>query len=147
MTPVAAPLYATPVYAALLAILFLVLSVRVARSRKATRILLGTEGDPELLRRVRVQGNCAEYAPLGLLLILIVELQGCPTWWVHGLGVLLLVGRVVHAWGVSQTDEPALIRGAGMVMTLSSIGLAAVTTLVLWATAGVMAGSTTGPAG
>ena len=50
----------TSVYAALFAVLFLILSARVARRRATTLTALGDGGDPVLLRGVRVQGNCAE---------------------------------------------------------------------------------------
>ena len=63
----------TAVFAALLAPLFLVLSYRVIKLRGSTRTALGDGGNPELLRRMRVQANFAEYAPLALVLIGLAE--------------------------------------------------------------------------
>ena len=53
----------TAAYAAILAVLFVVLSRNVIVIRRRRRIAIGAESDPDLLRRVRAQGNFAEYAP------------------------------------------------------------------------------------
>ena len=68
----------TGLYAAALALLFVVLSARVITVRRANKVSLGDGGDADLLARVRAQGNFAEYAPLGIVLILIAELQATP---------------------------------------------------------------------
>ena len=68
----------TPIYAGLLALLFILLSMRVIGTRRAARVALGDGGIPALLRRQRVHGNFAEYAPLALLLMALAELQGLP---------------------------------------------------------------------
>jgi len=91
-------LSATPVYAALLAILFIVLSFRVIFVRRGERISLGDGENPALRARVRVHANFAEYAPLALLLMLMAELQGGGAWLVHALGLMLLIGRVTHGF-------------------------------------------------
>ena len=53
-------------------------------------------GDEILLRRMRSHGNFVEYVPFALLLIGLAELNGAPTMYVHGMGALLLLSRVVH---------------------------------------------------
>lgn len=62
----------TSVYAAAIALLLLALSWRVIEARRAGRVSLGDGGDRALLRRIRAQGNCAEYAPMGLILLALV---------------------------------------------------------------------------
>lgn len=121
----------TPVYAALLALVFLVLSVRVIRVRRGAKIALGDGEDKTLLSRTRAHGNFAEYTPLALVLILMVEMQGGPGWLIHGLGVLLLAGRIAHPWGL--TREPKDFRGrvAGMMMTFFALGIGALANLWL----------------
>ena len=57
----------TALYAALLTPLFVILSVRVIALRRANGAALGDGGNPVLLRRIRVQANFAEYAPLALI--------------------------------------------------------------------------------
>jgi len=66
----------TPLYAALLALVFLVLSFRVIFVRRGERISLGDGENPALRARVRVHANFAEYTPLALLLMLMAELLG-----------------------------------------------------------------------
>ena len=112
-------------YAALLALLFIALSVRTIRLRRRMRIAIGDAGDAQLLRAVRVHANFAEYVPLALLFLLLVEVGGAPAWGVHMLGVLLVAGRVVHAWGVSQPRENFRFRVAGMMTTFAVLLLAA----------------------
>ncbi len=70
---------------------------------------------------MRVHSNFAEYAPLALLLIYFVEVQGAPGWLVHALGLCLLTGRCVHAYGVSQVKEKFVYRVTGMVMTFTAM--------------------------
>lgn len=104
-------------YAALLALIYVYLAIRVVGARRRAKVGLGTGGDAALQRAVRVHGNFAEYAPFGLLLILLVGLAGWGAWAVHLLGALLLAGRVVHAYGVSQERENFRYRIAGMMTT------------------------------
>ncbi len=58
-----------PVYAALLALLFVLLSIRTIRTRHSRKVALGHGDDPAMLRAMRVHANFAEYVPLALLLI------------------------------------------------------------------------------
>ena len=126
------PLF-TALYAALLGLLFLVLSVRVIRARYAAQVAIGDGGDERLRRAIRVHGNFAEYTPLALLLITLFELGGGTVWLVHALGVALLLGRGIHAWGVSRTPETLRFRTAGMALTFAVIGVASVALLILLA--------------
>lgn len=115
----------TPIYASLLALLFLVLSVSVIRVRRSRRIAIGDAGDAAMLRAMRVQANFAEYVPLGLIMIYLVETQlGWPVL-VHGLGLGLLLGRLAHAYGVSREREDFKFRVFGMAATFTVLLVAA----------------------
>jgi len=57
-----------PIYAALLALLFVLLSIRTIRTRHSRGVALGHGDDPAMLRAMRVHANFAEYVPLALLL-------------------------------------------------------------------------------
>jgi uncharacterized membrane protein YecN with MAPEG domain len=114
----------TPVYAALLALLFIALSMRVIRMRREERVALGDGGNARVLRAMGVHANFAEYVPLALILIMFVEAGGMPGWLIHLLGSVLLAGRLVHAYGVSQSEENYNYRVAGMILTFSAIALA-----------------------
>ncbi len=114
---------------AVLALLFLLLSARVIRSRTRSSVALGTGGVPELERAARVHANFAEYVPLVLLLLAMAELRSAPAWLLHGLAAALLLGRLLHAWGMSRAEEDIRFRGAGMVLTFTALGGAAVALL------------------
>ena len=111
----------TPIYAGLLALLLVFLSVRVIRARRAARIALGDGGDRALLRRMRVQANFAEYAPLVLVLMAMAELQGAIPVLIHAIGLLLIIGRLCHAYGVSQEPETFRFRVGGMALTFAAL--------------------------
>ena len=115
----------TPLYAGLLALLYLFLTFRVIRFRRGNRVDMGDGGHALLQRYVRAHANFAEYAPFALLLIAFVELGAAPQLLVHALASLLVLGRLSHAWGVSQLKEDYRFRVAGMAMTFTSILLAA----------------------
>ena len=123
-------LVATPIYAGALALLFLYLSARVIIYRRTKRLSVGDEGDRMLLKRMRVQANCAEYAPFGILLLALIELQSAPIWALHGLGLMLLVGRIAHAYGMSSHPQDYRFRTIGMVLTLLMLAFSALKLLV-----------------
>lgn len=115
----------TPVYAALLALLFVVLSFRTIRFRRKFSVAIGT-GDQSLLTKAsRAHGNFAEYVPLSLLLIYFIEVGAAIPTLTHTLCSLLLAGRLIHAWGISQEKENLRFRVTGMVMTFATIVIAA----------------------
>lgn len=115
----------TPIYAALIVLLFLGLSWRVILYRRANRLSLGDTGDKNLLKRMRAQANCAEYAPLALLLMVMSELMGSPAVALHLMGLTLLAGRVLHALGFAATPQKIVLRQLGMLLTLLMMAVTA----------------------
>lgn len=115
----------TPIYAGLLALLFIALSWWVIRYRRANLISLGDNDDKALRKRMRAQANFVEYAPIGLILLLLTELQGAPALALHALGLCLLAGRCLHAYGFSSTPQKMILRQVGMALTLLMIVLSA----------------------
>lgn len=91
------------------------------RLRRRLKIAIGDAGNQLMLRAIRVHANFAEYVPLSLILIFLVESQGANALLVHALGIALLAGRASHAFGVSQTNENYRFRSFGIVMTLATI--------------------------
>lgn len=118
----------TPLFAAPIVVLFIYLSIRVIRYRRSERVAFGDQGDAALLRLMRAHGNCAEYAPLGLILLGMAELAGAATMGLHLAGALLVVGRVVHGLGLSHFPRVIGCRAVGIVATFASyllcVGLA-----------------------
>lgn len=125
-------MYVTPFYAALLALVFFWLSVRTIKLRRQLKIAIGAGGNPTLHRAMRVQGNFAEYVPLTLLLLFLLELQGARFLILHVLGICLLLGRLAHARGVSQEKEDYRYRVFGMLMTFTALVGSATGLLVLY---------------
>lgn len=106
-----------PIYAAIFAVMLVVLSLRVASMRGEVRVAIGDGHNKLLQRRIRVQGNFTEYVPMALMLFTFVEIQGWPRWLVHTLCAVLLAARLVHAYGVGQEPEDIRIRATGMATT------------------------------
>jgi uncharacterized membrane protein YecN with MAPEG domain len=106
-----------PIYAAIFALMLVFLSIRVANMRREVLVAIGDGGNKILQRRIRVQGNFTEYVPIALILFTFIEMQGWPRWLVHGLCLILLVARLVHAYGVGQEPETIPIRATGMATT------------------------------
>jgi len=117
-------LTATPLYAGLLALLFVALSARVIVQRRRAHVSVGDGNDQSLRQKMRVHANFAEYTPIGLVLLGLTELQGAPYWVVHLLGLMLLTGRLAHAAGMGASPQRLSFRVAGMVLTLAMITLA-----------------------
>ncbi len=85
--------------AALLGLMYVGLSLNIARLRTSKRVSLGDGGDTELRNAIRAHGNFSEFVPLCLLLIYILSVYyGYRT--VAGLSGLLVVARVAHAAGI-----------------------------------------------
>lgn len=123
----------TALYAALLALIFVVLSVKVIAKRRQFMIGIGNNGQMALERAIRVHGNFAEYVPFALLLMFLAEYSGLATHYVHTLGTILILGRLSHAFGVQQLKEPLKFRVFGMLLTFSVLLLSALAILLLYA--------------
>ncbi len=121
----------TALYAALLGLLFILLSARVSKYRLRGHVSLGDGNVAELGQAIRAHGNFAEYVPLALILIALLEALGAAAAIVHTLGAMLLLGRILHAWGMSQPNAVHNARKFGIVLTWLSIAVAAIYLLVL----------------
>lgn len=91
------------VYAGLLGLLLIALSVNVVLARRRFRVRLGVGNEDGMQQAVRVQANFAEYVPLAVVLLILAEMTDMPTAAVHVAGIVLLTSRVLHAWGLSHS--------------------------------------------
>ena len=121
----------TTVSAVFLAALLVVLSVRVILGRRDSGVSLGDGGEDRLNRRIRAQGNLAEYAPMGILLTLLAESQGALTWIVALCAAIFVIGRLSHGYALSFRKSASGARVRGMIMTFT--GLSLLTIVNLWA--------------
>jgi len=108
----------TLLYAGLCTLLVLYLAGRVIAGRRGKKVGIGDGGDHELQRRIRVHANAIEYLPLALLLLGGMELNGYPDAVIHAFGALLLVSRLLHAWGLSRHSGVSRGRFIGTLFTL-----------------------------
>jgi uncharacterized membrane protein YecN with MAPEG domain len=109
------------IYAALHAIFFFALSVNTIRARRRFQIALGDAGNEKMLRAISVHANFAEYVPMSLFLLFLLEERGATPWLVHALCLALTFGRLSHAYGVSQQKENFAFRVTGMAMTFTAL--------------------------
>ena len=118
------PLMYTSTFAAVLSLMLVSLSGIVIARRIHTQTANGDGGDERLRHCIRAHGNFAEYIPLGLVLMLVIELQGGPPYLLLALGLLLVLGRTAHAIGLIRQIMPA--RQLGMVMTFAALLMGAI---------------------
>ena len=116
----------TPLYAGLLALWFVALSVRVINRRGHYKVSLGDGGNTMLQRAIRGHANFSEYVPLALLLLGILELSRFPGYVLHGLGATLLAARLLHGYALSFTGHFRFGRMAGAALTFAVIAIAGV---------------------
>lgn len=115
----------TALYAALLALLLVVLGLQVVRTRWREKVALGDGNNPAMLAAIRVHANAVETIPVVLLLMLLLELNGGGAIALHLAGSGLLVSRVMHAWGMTRQHKVNRWRQLGMVLTWTvTVGLA-----------------------
>jgi uncharacterized membrane protein YecN with MAPEG domain len=107
----------TPLYAGLLGLLLIVLAYNVSRYRVGRKIAFGDGGHPGLQRAIRAHGNLAENAPMGLILLTAVEVQGYSAIVIHALGILLVAGRTLHGFGLARNAGTSVGRAGGILLT------------------------------
>lgn len=121
----------TALYAAPLALLYIWLAVRVISSRRSKLVPYGPGDDSDLLQRMRIHANFAEYTPIALILMILAESMSAPTLLVHIVGLLLLAGRVIHGVGLSMQPNKIKIRVLGMMLTFTAIAVSALSIFLL----------------
>jgi uncharacterized membrane protein YecN with MAPEG domain len=111
----------TAIIASVLTIIFIQLSFAVIGLRRKNRVGLGNGGHEDLERAIRAQGNFAEYAPFGIILIACLELNGAPWWLVVLPGLTLILGRLIHAKGMQAPPPDFSQRVLGMKLTFTTL--------------------------
>ena len=126
--------------AAVLALIFVGLSVNVVRYRSGAKISLGDDSRrigfgeefsaPPLFIAARIHANFAEYVPLSLLLLMMIELIAAPRWAVEVLAAMLIIARLIHPIGMVRS-APNPFRAGGMMLQWAMLVLGGVYALVL----------------
>jgi hypothetical protein len=107
----AIPIPITAVFTGILAVMLVGVSIRVTVLRAKKKISFFDGGDKELGAAMRVQGNFIEYVPMALALMGLIEWLGTKHWIVYLFGIVLLVARLTHAWGLYSDVFQARVVG------------------------------------
>jgi uncharacterized membrane protein YecN with MAPEG domain len=92
-------------YIALCGFLYIVLGIHVIRGRRLYRVVVGDGGNVNMLRRIRAQGNFAEYTPIFLILLFVSEISGLRPFCVNLFGLVYLIGRMIHTYGLLEAEK------------------------------------------
>lgn len=119
------------VFAAVLGLLLVVLSLLVSRFRLKYRKGMGVTDDRDFEAAVRAQANLVEYAPMGLIMLAIAELNGVASGLIYWTGMAFVVGRILHAFGmINGRGGPHMARLTGALLTW--LGIVVMAVLLLW---------------
>ena len=125
---------AVGLYAALLGILLIILSLRVIALRGSPAFnwfTFRSQGDIPLQRAIRGHGNLTEYAPIFLILLYFVEKSGFDVTAVHWYGSVFVLGRLMHGVCFGFLEKNMFLRVGGTILTLFPIlGLSVVLLLI-----------------
>jgi uncharacterized membrane protein YecN with MAPEG domain len=120
--------YALGLYAGLLGLIWIWLTSNTGRKRGREKVSIGDGGNIHIIRAMRGHANFVESAPLALIILMMAAVIGTPVFVIHISGVMLVLGRFLHAYHFIQDDAPRWQRAAGMILTtlviaVGSIGL------------------------
>ncbi len=121
-------------YAAANALIMLVLGMLVVRARVKTRTNIGDGGIPEMAGPLRAHANNTEYVPMALILMWLTLTLGGSIWLIHGAGLPLTIGRLIHGFALSRNTGPSAGRFIGMILTWIAYVVAIVGVVYLAAT-------------
>ena len=125
------PVHATLIYAGLAGLLLVILSFNVMQNWvRATGE--GHSTDRALRRAERALSSYVEYVPLGLILLAFVELKSANPTVVHGLGIALIAGRALHAYGSNDMPAAGFLRFAGAQLTFLMLAVASMACLYFY---------------
>jgi uncharacterized protein len=123
----------TGFYLGILALIYAVLALQVARLRRDNRVLFGDADNGRLRTAIRVHANFIEYVPIITLLVALLEMSGAPTSRVHFLMGALLLSRLLHPMGMAArpgTWQFNAGRVAGILLTIAVLVAAAFSGLI-----------------
>jgi uncharacterized membrane protein YecN with MAPEG domain len=90
---------------------------RIGMLRRRHGISVGDGDNPALRARMRAHANFAEYVPIFLILLALIEAaKGSPAWlWL--VAALFMAGRLLHVFGMDRPG-PNRLRTTGIALTL-----------------------------
>jgi uncharacterized membrane protein YecN with MAPEG domain len=119
-------------YAAVLALIFLALSAWVTAGRASFNIYYGDGGNEKLIRRIRAHANFAEFVPLILILVALLEARATSRLTIHALLLPLVIARVLHPFGMlARLDSWQQLPFRGLTTAATWIVMTAAAVLLL----------------
>ena len=116
--------------ACVLGLIYIVLMLRVSQLRWRHKISLGDGGNRDLLERCRAHANFAEYVPLILVMLAIIEYSNGNPVLLVVIALLLIIARILHPIGMAR-PAPNLFRMIGAGATFLILGILSVWGLVI----------------
>ena len=119
-------------YLAVLALLYVALSMQVVRLRQRHHAAFSDGGSAELRSAIRAHAHFAEYVPITALMVAMLEMSGASALRVHLLMAALLLARLLHPLGMyakRNTLAFRIGRIGGMTVTITLLIVCA--TLIL----------------
>jgi len=107
----------TTIYVVIFSCMLVVLAYRTAMLRRKNKIGVGDGNKPVLQRAIGAHGNAAEHLPIALILMLTLEINGTSSLILHSLGIVLLLSRVIHLFGLSKHSGKSFGRVYGILGT------------------------------
>ena len=95
---------AAALWVGLIIVLMMLIKLWVGGQRRALKVPSGDVTNAEFGRATRVQLNAVEDVSVLLAGIAGLGMLGMPAWYIHAVGALLLVARVLHAAGLSSSS-------------------------------------------
>jgi len=113
----------TGLYAGLLGLIVIPLSLHVVINRYRAKIGIFDGGDEQLGKAIRVHGNFTEHVPFALILMILAEMNDGTPEMMHILGMVLLGARMFHVYGLSMSAGPSVGRFIGVMGTWGVIAV------------------------
>ncbi|MCO6184711.1 MAPEG family protein [Rhizobium sp. L1K21] len=107
----------TSLYASIFTLMLIVLSNIVSARRGKTGLSILHGEDMQLAYAIRRHGNFVETVPFALILMLLAESAAMPVLPLHAAGILLVVSRIAHIFGLKADGKMHFLRIAGGVGT------------------------------
>ncbi len=116
----------TSLYGGLCALLTVGLGLNVSVLRLRTGTYVGKELPKPLVRPVRAHGNAAEWVPLGIVLLAVLELSGASSGLLHVAGGTFLAARALHAFGVLAKNRSGMAGATLTYLVVAAMGAEAI---------------------
>jgi uncharacterized membrane protein YecN with MAPEG domain len=124
----------TSLYAGLLGLMAIAVAFPAGTMRGKLDIPLGDGGNRDLLLAMRRHANFAEWVPIALIVIALLEMDGVTKVAIHSLGAGLVFVRACHALGLRRDSMSGAGRFVGAMGTVLVVVVASIWCIVRFAT-------------